>query len=139
MKQMSLLMVSMKHFFLLIITNTHVRIVHKKIKVNRVSQQQQKRYQQQRMPLFRINSNIIHSPSLTAKSSTDTLLNRTNSSESTTGIKIRMKGYGAIVDNSSSNAANAAGNANLSTSTIQNGNNAQQQQGNAFHNEPKLQ
>lgn len=132
MKQMSLLMVSMKHFFLLIITNTHVRIVHKKIKVNRVSQQQ-------RMPLFRINSNIIHSPSLTAKSSTDTLLNRTNSSESTTGIKIRMKGYGAIVDNSSSNAANAAGNANLSTSTIQNGNNAQQQQGNAFHNEPKLQ
>lgn len=122
----------MKHFFLLIITNTHVRIVHKKIKVNRVSQQQ-------RMPLFRINSNIIHSPSLTAKSSTDTLLNRTNSSESTTGIKIRMKGYGAIVDNSSSNAANAAGNANLSTSTIQNGNNAQQQQGNAFHNEPKLQ
>lgn len=69
---------------------------------------------------IRLNSNIIiHSPSLAAKSSN-------NIPDESTGIKIRMKGYGAIVDNSGNASA-------LSTSL-------QQQQNSAlnFTSEPKL-
>ncbi|KAG2231429.1 hypothetical protein INT48_009291 [Thamnidium elegans] len=99
--------------------------VHKKIRVSRL----RKRASSNSIRSHRLNSNIIiHSPSLTARSSDNTSTYRVNSNDST-GIKIRMKGYGAIVDSSGGNTNNT-----LSTSF-------QQQniaQNNNFSSEPKL-
>ncbi|KAI8646297.1 hypothetical protein BD408DRAFT_410522 [Parasitella parasitica] len=93
--------------------------VHKKVKVDRVSSK-------------RLQSII---PSIRASTSPTDTLKRTISSESS-GIKMRLKGYGAIVDNA------AGGNSNvLSTSYAQQL--QQQQQQNTFQNtnatsEPKV-
>ncbi|GAA5812004.1 hypothetical protein MFLAVUS_005451 [Mucor flavus] len=99
--------------------------VHKKIRVSRL----QKRASFNSIKSYRFNSNIIiHSPSLTARSSDNTTTHRVNSNDST-GIKIRMKGYGAIVDSGGGNTSSI-----LSTSF-------QQQnitQNNNFSSEPKL-
>lgn len=100
-------------------------LVHKKIRVSRL----QKRASFNSIRSYRFNSNvIIHSPSLTTRSSDNTTTHRVNSNDST-GIKIRMKGYGAIVDSSGGNTSST-----LSTSF-------QQQniaQNNNFSSEPKL-
>ncbi|CAO3637864.1 unnamed protein product [Mucor hiemalis] len=95
--------------------------VHKKIKVNRPSIA--KRYSSNRM-----GTDVIHSPSSMTVKHLDTQ-NRTNSSEST-GIKIRMKGYGAIVDN--------AGNNNTLSSSYQKHQQNTTQNNNSFGSEPKI-
>lgn len=88
--------------------------VHKKIRVNRPSIA--KRYNSSNSRLG--STDIIHSPSSTTLKSSDTL-----NSSIPTGIKIRMKGYGAIVDTLGGN------NTTLSTSNPQQNNN--------FGSEPK--
>ncbi|KAL9548024.1 cell agglutination protein Mam3 [Mucor atramentarius] len=92
--------------------------VHKKIKVNRVPNKRL----QSIIPTIRVNTPPIEA------------LNRTLSSEST-GIKMRMKGYGAIVDSAGGGNSNA-----LSSSYTQQ---QQQQQQNMMQNtngssEPKV-
>ncbi|KAG1108218.1 hypothetical protein G6F42_016066 [Rhizopus arrhizus] len=95
--------------------------VQKKIKVNRV-------------PNKRLQSVI---PSIRVSTPPIEALNRTLSSEST-GIKMRMKGYGAIVDNGGGGNSNA-----LSSSYTQQQQQQQQQQQNMMQNtngsnEPKV-
>lgn len=89
--------------------------VHRKIKVNRPSLATAKRYSSNGKP----NTDIIHSPSSLTIKSSDT------HSPKPTGIKIRMKGYGAIVDT-------LGGNSNTTLST------SNPQQNNNFNNEPKI-
>lgn len=104
--------------------------VHKKIKVNRPSMMA-KRYNSSRLG----NADIIHSPSsLTVNKSSDTLNHRFNASEST-GIKIRLKGYGAIVDNSGGAGNNNNSNALSTSYQHQQQNNAQN---NSYGYEPKI-
>lgn len=98
--------------------------VHKKIRVNRPSIA--KRYSSNKL-----GTDIIHSPSAMSVKLTDTP-NRMNSSEST-GIKIRMKGYGAIVDNASGGCNN-----NTLSSSYQKQQQNTTQNNNSFGSEPKI-
>jgi hypothetical protein len=75
---------------------------------------------------------------LTARSSETTLLNRTNSGESSTGIKIRMKGYGAIVDNSSGGGGQQNALPNSVSQPANNTANTHNTTGTTFHTELKL-
>lgn len=86
------------------------------------------------MPNKRLQSVI---PSIRVSTPPIEALNRTLSSEST-GIKMRMKGYGAIVDNGGGGNSNA-----LSSSYTQQQQQQQQQQQNMMQNtngsnEPKV-
>jgi hypothetical protein len=90
--------------------------VHRKIKVNRPSLAPAKRYSSN----GKLNTDIIHSPSSLTIKSSDT------HSSKPTGIKIRMKGYGAIVDTLGGNSNSTI----LSTSNPQQNNN--------FNNELKI-